>query len=552
MVTKRYEGDWAKSKARTLLRDMIGSTLLTFRKPEDLRVLCFPGIDAVEIHEVYDPLRIPRENIVGIERDPEIAQKIRSRNLGIQLIGQGLEEYVHKEDKFSLDIISLDYTGPIQKGQTDSQSEIHTKNNKNHVIFHTANLLKRDHRSKALYVSASVSNSVRERDRIDVTSTLSKAGNLLRGLEEGESVYEEKKEVYSYAVSSTFGAPTGEPERVFRFILGKDYDRIVEMIKKEARERYQVDVDKDLETMGGVIWIHPIFAMMVENEGMNLLSKKLVENEIPKTALFLAFHLIGSLFSEGRYYLTKGVRRYNYISESGAPMIGDIYYISYPERLILLAKAARPHINFPESFEIKNNIGLMRLLRDYEKLASKLKLVRYQENDRTFLGSSAKPVLTKQATIESFKAGKSIDEVKTEFRGWSNKPLAQWKAHVTMGTYDAKTDEREEDKDLETITREEALDLLQSGIPPKEINESYPTSFSVSQLATLQNDPTATITITKEEAIELLATGGVTPEDLIQAYPGTFTIGQLRAFKAHVTMGLIRHQVSSSPLKKAF
>jgi len=30
--------------------------LQKFRKPKDLRVLCFPGVDAAEIHEVYDPL----------------------------------------------------------------------------------------------------------------------------------------------------------------------------------------------------------------------------------------------------------------------------------------------------------------------------------------------------------------------------------------------------------------------------------------------------------------------------------------------------------------
>ena len=79
-----------------------------------------------------------------------------------------------------------------------------------------------------------------------------------------------------------------------------------------------------------------------------------------------------------------------------------------------------------------------------------------------------------------------------------HKPLAQWKAHVTMGTYDKvpKSEdeivEYEEDSGLEKITKEDAIDFLASGIPPQEIYEAYPTSF---------------------------------------------TQGQLRAFKAHITMG---------------
>ena len=40
----------------------------------------------------------------------------------------------------------------------------------------------------------------------------------------------------------------------------------------------------------------------------------------------------------------------------------------------------------------------------------------------------------------------------------------------------------DEDSNIEKITKEEAYDLLASGIPPKEIYGAYPTSFSIGQL----------------------------------------------------------------------
>ena len=48
-MEKHYATDWAKAKSRDLVRDMIQKTVATFRESKDLRVLCFPGIDATEV-----------------------------------------------------------------------------------------------------------------------------------------------------------------------------------------------------------------------------------------------------------------------------------------------------------------------------------------------------------------------------------------------------------------------------------------------------------------------------------------------------------------------
>ena len=82
---KHYADDWAKAKSRDLVRDVIERNLLRIRKPKDLQVLCFPGIDATEVFQVYDSLGIPRENITGLERDPYVAEQIERKNLGIKM-----------------------------------------------------------------------------------------------------------------------------------------------------------------------------------------------------------------------------------------------------------------------------------------------------------------------------------------------------------------------------------------------------------------------------------------------------------------------------------
>lgn len=52
-----------------------------------------------------------------------------------------------------------------------------------------------------------------------------------------------------------------------------------------------------------------------------------------------------------------------------------------------------------------------------------------------------------------------------------------------MGTYDnIELVVKEDDIDIDRITKEEALDLIGSGIPIEEIVSAFPTSFKPSQL----------------------------------------------------------------------
>ena len=79
--------------------------------PKDWQVVFFPGEEALEL-ELYDRLRIPRENLLGLEIDPKVWERLRKKRLGIRLTDEPLDARVFFEqtdEKF--DIVNLDYEG---------------------------------------------------------------------------------------------------------------------------------------------------------------------------------------------------------------------------------------------------------------------------------------------------------------------------------------------------------------------------------------------------------------------------------------------------------
>ncbi len=80
------------------------------KSPRDTKVVFLPGRQALELFEVYDQRGIPRSNIIGIERDKDIYDHLKSQRLGIELFhGTDTEFFEHADGKF--DIVNLDYDG---------------------------------------------------------------------------------------------------------------------------------------------------------------------------------------------------------------------------------------------------------------------------------------------------------------------------------------------------------------------------------------------------------------------------------------------------------
>lgn len=119
--------DSAKAKAREKLHDFIKEKL-HFKSPLEMKVMCFPGAEkdgeeALEVKEVYDRLCIPRENIYGIELCQERYERLQKADLGINVYNLDALDFFRKTDEV-FDIISLDYTGKIGDDEIETVQEI--------------------------------------------------------------------------------------------------------------------------------------------------------------------------------------------------------------------------------------------------------------------------------------------------------------------------------------------------------------------------------------------------------------------------------------------
>ncbi len=74
-----------KRRVRAEYREFLRETVLRHKKPGEVRVLCLPGWEAVEVFDVYDRLGIPRRNVYGAEWDREAFERLKARNLGINV-----------------------------------------------------------------------------------------------------------------------------------------------------------------------------------------------------------------------------------------------------------------------------------------------------------------------------------------------------------------------------------------------------------------------------------------------------------------------------------
>ncbi len=493
-MEKHYAADPVKSKARGLLRDMIAKHL-SFKRPEEIRVLCLPGIDAAEVYEVYDPLGIPRGNIVGIERDSGIAAKIREKGSGIQLVQGSVEDYLAAQKSIEFDVVSLDYTGPLTEKNLEAVEAIGKKTRKRFFILHHANLAKREKDTSTYLFSAAISDKMIKaftegldckEERKFMNPALEAYADLRKKLDATGDLHQPRSDGYTSALCGLLFYD--DRNKTNRFLAGEEeWHRLSQQAISEAKSR-GIDIStEDLFCDKVPVWIQ----LNLIGRTAQVWKRRCEEADIKHANVV---QVLASAISARTFGMwDNDFVRYSYISDSGAPMLGDILCADRDWKFFSAAKDLAYVIGWPASFCIKDR-GMMRnKLRDFGKQLERLpKPPILNMKPRIFLGSSAKPVLTKDRAITEFKAGASVEEILSKYRYTDGKPLAQWKAHVTMGTYDQIPEsDLVSDAAAEKISKEQALDLLNEGIPVDEIHAAWP----------------------------------------------TFTLGQLRAFKAHITMG---------------
>ncbi len=498
---KHYDSDPAKAKVHTMLGEMLDATLLTFRKPSEIKVLHFAGIDAQETKAVYLSRGILPQNITTLERDPEIARAIESQSLGIKIINSDLEDYVRETARFGHNVISLDFTGPLSDSTMSSIGKLLHSSTERNIVLHTANLLRRN-REEFLAVTGI--------DAINTSPRLMGTGSnytfLADSLERDQSdlnkdnLKELRLKNYPYLILDSILVKDNDGIMTFLNFLNAEFNRqddltISKLIKGALRENEiskKSGVDKFSEPIfHDIRRIHhnmrsayAIIHALGEPYGLTGRGTELLIESLQNACI--------------NPYMPQKNTNYSYISESGSPMSGSIFYLQRSKYLYDAACDVARACGFPIRFQINDIKGFTAALKVYRRIRANqhdayYDVIDHQATEIHFLGNSSRPVLTKKRFLEALEEGLSIDQIQKKFRGWAAKPLAQWKAHHTMGTYDTtRQDEQEtitvtaDDKDVERISKDEALELLSAGIPPKEIFDAYPTSFTTRQLGALK------------------------------------------------------------------
>jgi hypothetical protein len=516
LAEKHYNNDPAKSKARELVRSVIERNLLKFRNPKDLRVLCFPGIDAQEILEVYDQLKIPRGNILGLEREGNIFKELQKRNLGIQLYHGTLDDYVRGMSMHDFDIISLDYTGNISNTQFENIRDICTKQRRNFFVLHCANLIRRENHDANIqyFVGQSFNEEFNKSsdntslyDRLypgkDLIPRMEKERMLIQKINNRDSIKDEKSRAYSTIIRAAFlGASRAAYEKMFKFATGSDYLSLLKVLEERLKQDYGIGT-LDVEHPFSGIPLRSSIITFLEMFNWTAIEYDLGKYGLPSPQGLFSITMALYNTAKGRKNFTGlDSEYYSYISESGSPMIGDIHFLAHSYKEQKCAEEISRLMGYPYQINVIDPLKLERCVIEYVKIQSKFFSIEKRNEQirkitkRTFLGNSSRPVLSKKRYLEELGQNASDEAIKQKYRGWENKPLAQWKAHHTMGTYDGPVEpadsETAEGNESSGLSKEDAIMMLEEGIPIDEI---------------------------------------------VDAFPNSFTRGQLRAMKAHITMG---------------
>lgn len=109
--TYNYE---TKRKARIALKEFIERFYTKPSRRKELRVLTLLGHEPYELEQVWDPLGVPRENILCIESKRKIYDYIRKQNRGVRMLDTptSLESYV-AETRETFDVINIDGVSPF-------------------------------------------------------------------------------------------------------------------------------------------------------------------------------------------------------------------------------------------------------------------------------------------------------------------------------------------------------------------------------------------------------------------------------------------------------
>ena len=335
---KSYD-DPAKRASRDKLREFIKNNLLTARRPSEVKVLCFPGAEqdgqeAIEVKEVYDPLGIPRKNIVGLELDATRADRLKRAGLGIEVVLSKDVDYLAQTSR-RFDIISLDYVGTKSRDVLAALKEIASRQILTKLsVLAIGNCAKRENQTTQDFLSFS---SVLFDQSKKLTEHICRHGEdyepfakirdvFSGGIEKVPQLPEARDDFTLTLMRELVAGKSAKGDGWFyNAVLGRN-PKITTITKMTATNPMELSDQRNAEAFMQRI---RRTASYVDHPNLQVVKAdgSLCDDETNKTFLMNLYPAMDLA------YIVTSIERYKYVSNSGTPMDMDLISVFQPEMI---------------------------------------------------------------------------------------------------------------------------------------------------------------------------------------------------------------------------
>lgn len=360
-MTSSYN-DSAKSLARDKLRYFIENH--SFAHPKRMQVVCFPGAEvdgeeALEVKEVYDRIGVQRKNIVGLERDPQRAARLRKANLGIEVVERDADEYFLHVGSRKFDVISLDYTGQQTVEENFSLEYIASRQLLSDTgILATEYFTGREGESMRRLLAMRMFNFMSGNHGRSISEYESAMQNLEDNLDEiadGKNLDKLREAITLEVVNIFSGGTINLP--VVRHFFSDDHAKagILGALAEEMEKEKEVYAARASKLNGFSIkrnleYQRKFGQRNLERAYFNFRNKETMGEILSLMSEGEAFALLNSqMMAAQKSYTVRELERYAYTSNSGSNMVLDLF--AFHKLPFTLAERARDLLRFKFSQE---------------------------------------------------------------------------------------------------------------------------------------------------------------------------------------------------------
>lgn len=429
---------------------------------KEAKVVCLPGYDensksSLEIEKVYDKVGVRRENIVGIEQDKKIYEKLENADLGIELYLGSDGAFFNEKNGKRFDIVSLDYTGQYSRKRMNDlcnlfKNQILNEKSILYTNFFGARESDLTQRLYNLYLSDGMLWEFIE-DVVGIKKDKSAEGIRIHQIAEAmqkRELVERRDDGISWNIlnlaydarvlDENFNYEMAKKDTGFMKDLKDMRDELIHHDAElfEKLEKLDIIMDKDLGDDDGFAMLYNIYSkkplLFISKLRKDLMSQGFSDEEA---------RIINSYFIpiENQAYFCEDMQRNNYRNVAGKLMMGDLFFFDQKrEKFNLPVKIE--NIDGVNKLSIKGKIAASpfkgyekKILNDMKRIVITNALAQRSIPPRIDLGSSYKPKADNDTLKGELLNGTPEEEIYEKYRDVNPRTIAAIKAHITMGTY---------------------------------------------------------------------------------------------------------------------